>query len=44
MNNGELSRILDRIGILLEIKGENQFRVRAFQKAARAPLGASPPT
>jgi DNA polymerase (family 10) len=36
MNNGEISRILDRIGILLEIKGENQFRVRAFQKAARA--------
>jgi DNA polymerase (family 10) len=36
MNKEEVSAILDEIGFLLEIKGENPFKVRAYYNAARA--------
>ncbi|NLJ49859.1 MAG: DNA polymerase/3'-5' exonuclease PolX [Candidatus Atribacteria bacterium] len=35
MRNMEIAQILRKIGILLEIKGENRFRVFAYQEAAR---------
>lgn len=36
MNNAELARVFQDIADLLEIKGENVFKVRAYQRAARA--------
>jgi DNA polymerase (family X) len=36
MKNGEIVKILEDIGDLLELKGENIFKVRAYQKAARS--------
>lgn len=36
MNNAELATIFNNIGDLLELKGEVVFKVRAYQKAARA--------
>src|ERR1043165_512222 len=36
MKNGEVARILDAIGQLLEFKDENPFKVRAYHNAARA--------
>ncbi|HSM13979.1 MAG TPA: DNA polymerase/3'-5' exonuclease PolX [Thermoanaerobaculia bacterium] len=36
MNRQAVSRILKETGILLEIRGENPFRVRAYENAARA--------
>lgn len=35
MNNYEVARILNRIGLLLEIKGESFFKSRAYYEAAR---------
>lgn len=35
MENVEIARILDELGDLLEIRGENPFRVRAYRNAAR---------
>lgn len=35
MENGEIARILDDVGMLLQIKGANPFRVRAYENAAR---------
>lgn len=35
MENGEIARILEDIGMLLQIKGANPFRVRAYENAAR---------
>lgn len=35
MRNMEIAQILRKIGILLEIKGENRFRVLAYQEGAR---------
>ncbi|MBS0616313.1 MAG: DNA polymerase/3'-5' exonuclease PolX [Verrucomicrobia bacterium] len=35
MDKHEVARILDEIAILLELKGENPFRVRAYTRAAR---------
>jgi DNA polymerase (family 10) len=35
----EVSAILDEIGFLLEVKGENPFKVRAYYNAARAIKG-----
>ena len=46
MDNQEIAAILTEIGIILEIKGENPFKTRAYTNAARAietlaePLGA----
>ncbi len=35
MENREIAKILEEIALLLEIKGENVFKVRAYQNAAR---------
>ena len=35
MENSEISRIFDEIAELLDLKGENSFKVKAYQKAAR---------
>jgi len=35
MNNASISKVLDNIAELLELKGENVFKVRAYQRAAR---------
>jgi DNA polymerase (family 10) len=34
MENAEIARVLKRFADLLEIKGENQFRIRAYRNAA----------
>lgn len=36
MKKQEIAAILDRIGVLLDLKGENPFKVRAYQQGARA--------
>jgi len=36
MDKHEIARILDEIGILLALQGENPFKVRAYHNAARA--------
>ncbi|MCL5961341.1 MAG: helix-hairpin-helix domain-containing protein, partial [Chloroflexi bacterium] len=41
MKNKEVARLLDSIGDLLEIKGENTFRVGAYRSAARHIEGLS---
>jgi DNA polymerase (family 10) len=35
MDNVDIAKLLDEVADLLEIKGENQFRVRAYRTAAR---------
>jgi DNA polymerase (family 10) len=35
MKNKEISQLMDKMGDLLEFKGENVFRVNAYRKAAR---------
>lgn len=35
MKNKEIAQILDEIAILLEIKGENKYKIAAYQEAAR---------
>lgn len=39
MDKTKISEILDEIGTLLELKGENPFKVRAFHNAARVVSG-----
>ena len=36
MDKNEIAEILQEIGVLLELKGENPFRIRAFYNAARS--------
>jgi DNA polymerase (family 10) len=36
MQNEEIAKVLDEIGDMLEIEGENFFRVRAYRNAARS--------
>lgn len=36
MKNDDIASILEEIGMLLELKGENPFKVRAYENAARA--------
>ena len=36
MNNSEVARVFQDIAVLLELKGENIFKIRAYQKAARS--------
>ncbi|MCK4221609.1 MAG: hypothetical protein KAX25_01975, partial [Dehalococcoidia bacterium] len=36
MKNTAIARVFRDIGDLLELKGENAFKIRAYQKAARA--------
>ncbi|MEM6884765.1 MAG: helix-hairpin-helix domain-containing protein, partial [Verrucomicrobiota bacterium] len=43
MSNEEISDILRNIGLLLELKGENPFKTRAYQNGARAIDGISEP-
>lgn len=38
MDKKEVSSILEEIGVLLELKGENPFKTRAYENAARALL------
>ncbi len=38
-SKNEVARTLDPIAACLELKGENAFRVRAYQTAARAVAG-----
>lgn len=35
MTNVEISKVLEEIGTMLELKGENPFKVRAYERAAR---------
>ena len=35
MNTQEIASVLSEVAVLLELRGENQFRVRAFQNAVR---------
>lgn len=37
----DIARLLDEIAVLLELKGENPFKVRAYQNAARTMEGVS---
>jgi DNA polymerase (family 10) len=39
VNNREIARVLERIGALLEFKGDNPFKVRAYSNAARTVSG-----
>ena len=41
MNKEEVSRILEEIANILDIKGENPFKIRAYQNCARA-IGSLP--
>ncbi|MCF8095373.1 MAG: DNA polymerase/3'-5' exonuclease PolX [Desulfobacteraceae bacterium] len=41
MHNNEIRDILAKVADLMEIKGENQFRVRAYREAARIVEGLS---
>jgi len=36
MNNSEIAEIFQDIAVLLELKGENPFKIRAYQKVARS--------
>ena len=36
MTKREIAVVLDEIGVLLELKGENPFKVRAYHAGARA--------
>ena len=36
MKNSEIARVFQDIADLLELKGENQFKIRAYQKAVRS--------
>jgi DNA polymerase (family 10) len=35
MKNSDIAKVFSDIADLLEIKGENQFKVRAYQRATR---------
>ena len=35
VHNADIARVFDKIPDLLEIQGENPFRVRAYRNAAR---------
>lgn len=43
MNKDEVAAILTEIGVLLELKGENPFKTRAYHNAARVLEGLSEP-
>ena len=36
MDKEEIVRVLKEISVLLEIKGDNPFKIRAYQNSARA--------
>ena len=35
MTKNEIADVLNEIGVLLELKGENPFKIRAYQSGAR---------
>lgn len=35
MNNSSIAKVRDSIAQLLELKGENAFNIRAYQRAAK---------
>ena len=41
MEKAKVADILDQIGTLLELKGENPFKCRAYHNAARAIEGTT---
>jgi DNA polymerase (family 10) len=41
VHNSDIEAVLDAVADLLEIKGENPFRVRAYRNAARTVQGLS---
>ena len=43
MDKEQVAAILNEIGILLELKGENPFKTRAYTNAARTLVGLSLP-
>ena len=43
MDKEQVAAILNEIGILLELKGENPFKTRAYTNAARTLEGLSVP-
>ncbi len=43
VDNKQVARLLNDIGAILEIKGENPFKVRAYTRAARAIAGTTTP-
>ncbi|HEX7050877.1 MAG TPA: PHP domain-containing protein [Longimicrobiales bacterium] len=43
MENVEIARVLNEVADLLELKGENRFRVRAYRNAARTVDGMAEP-
>ena len=38
MDRKDLSRVLEEVALLLDLKGENPFKIRAYQQAARIVL------
>ena len=40
MRNGEVAEMLERAASILSLRGENRYRVRAYQQAARAVAAA----
>src|SRR3712207_6738049 len=42
-SNYQIARVFERIGDLMEIKGENQFKVRAYRRAADTLEGIAEP-
>jgi DNA polymerase (family 10) len=36
VTRNEIAEVLSEIGVLLELQGENPFKVRAYQNGARA--------
>ena len=43
MDNDQVAAVLNEIAVLLELKGENPFKVRAYQNAARTVEGLTEP-
>ena len=43
VNNEDIARLFDNLGILLELKGDSVFKIRAYQRAARTISNLSSP-
>ena len=43
MQNGEIARALETIATLMEIKGEEHYRVLAYQRAAESVIALGRP-
>lgn len=42
MEKSQIANILEEIGYLLELKGENPFKTRAYENGARVVKGLEP--